>query len=132
MRDLVLDSYALIAYLEDEPGAGRIEKIFEKVKDGGCQALMSAINWGEVYYSMFCSKGEDKAEDVLIVIEQLPLEIVGVDRNTVYQASRLKAKYSVAFANCFAAALAVKRNCKVITGDKEFQKLEGEVSVEWL
>ncbi len=132
MRDLVLDSYALIAYLEDEPGADRIEKIFEKVKDGGCQVLMSAISWGEVYYSMFRSKGEDKAEDVLIVIEQLPVEIVGVDRNTVYQASRLKARYSVSFADCFAAALAVKRNCKVITGDKEFQRLEKEVSVEWL
>lgn len=132
MKNLILDSYALISYLENEQGADRIEELLYKAKKEELHILMSIINWGEVYYSIFRSKGEDRAEDALIVIKQLPIEIVDVDKDMVYQASRFKGKYRIAFGDCFAAALACKRNCKVITGDKEFKKLEVKITVEWL
>ncbi len=132
MKNLVLDSYALIAYLENERGADRVEELFEEAKQKSFQILMSMINWGEVYYSIFRTKGEEKAEEALLIIQQLPIKIINIQKEIVYQASRFKGKYRIAFGDCFAAALAVRENCKVITGDKEFKKLESEVEIEWL
>lgn len=48
------------------------------------------------------------------------------------KSSRLKAKYPVAYADCFAAALATEKDARIVTGDPEFKKMEGEVKIEWL
>jgi hypothetical protein len=40
--------------------------------------------------------------------------------------------YPVAYADCFAAALGVMKNCKVVTGDPEFRKMAKEVKTEWI
>ena len=40
---------------------------------------MSAVDWGAVYYSLWCAHGEKAAEAKLHEIAQLPVEIVGVD-----------------------------------------------------
>ncbi|MEW6097320.1 MAG: type II toxin-antitoxin system VapC family toxin [bacterium] len=93
---------------------------------------MSIVNWGEVYYSLYRSKGESKAEESLLILDQLPITLVLADKFQTYQASKLKAKYSVAFADCFASALALQNQSKILTGDPEFKKLEGEVEIEWL
>ncbi len=131
-KKLVLDSYALIAYLEGEKGADIVQQALEDSEKGKCQLLMSIINWGEVYYSMHRAKGEKVAEECVTVIDQLPIAFFGVDRNIAYEASKLKAKHSIAFGDCFAASLAIQNECKVITGDKEFKKLEKEAKILWL
>jgi ribonuclease VapC len=41
-------------------------------------------------------------------------------------------KGRIAYADCFAAALAKSRKAELITGDKEFKLLEGEIKVEWI
>jgi predicted nucleic acid-binding protein len=48
------------------------------------------------------------------------------------RASKLKAKYPVAYADCFAASLAIAKDATVITGDPEFVKMEKEVKIEWI
>jgi len=129
---LVLDSFALIAYFEKEPGGEKVKKILKEAELKKCVLLMSIINWGEVYYSLYRSKGEDKAEESILILDQLPITLVLADRFQTYQASKLKAKYTVAFADCFAAALALQKQSKILTGDPEFKKLEEEIKIEWL
>jgi hypothetical protein len=46
----VLDSYALLAYLQDEPVAPRVEKLLEDAGKGKCRLLFSMINLGELLY----------------------------------------------------------------------------------
>ena len=94
--------------------------------------MISIINWGEIFYIMFRYKGKEVAQETLILIEQLPVEIVDVNRELVYQAAQLKAKYPLSYADCFAAALAKQKQCPVLTGDPEFRRLEGEVKIDWL
>ena len=74
----------------------------------------------------------EKAEESIILMEQLPIRIVAVDRNTMYTAARIKAACRIAPGDCFAAAEAIKTNCPVVTGDKEFKKLGKSLNVEWL
>ena len=38
----------------------------------------------------------------------------------------------MAYADCFAAALAKLRNVEVVTGDPEFKEVDGDVKVAWL
>lgn len=129
---LVLDSYALIAYLENEDGAGRVQEALREGEQGRLQLLMSAVNWGEVYYSIHRAKGAQQADETLLVIDQLPIDIVLPDKEHVLAASRLKAAHAIAFGDCFAAALATINDCQVATGDKEFCKLGDRVKVLWL
>jgi ribonuclease VapC len=128
---VVLDSYALIAYLEGEDGK-EVEDALKHAEKEGERLLLSVVNWGEVYYSMYRSKGKETAEESLFVIDQLPVTLVEVDRALTHVAAALKSRYSVAYGDCFAAALAIQRGGKVITGDREFKKLEKEVGIIWL
>lgn len=132
MKGFVLDSYAIIAYFEDEAGATKVERILEQAEKAKINLAMSIVNWGEVYYSMYRSKGKEKAEEALLIMEQLPIRVVDIDRDIAYQAAQLKAIHSIAFGDCFAAALALIRNYPIVTGDKEFKELEDTITVEWL
>ncbi len=51
MATKVLDSWALIAFFEDEPAAEAVEKILEQATAEKHKLLMSVVNWGEVYYN---------------------------------------------------------------------------------
>jgi len=48
------------------------------------------------------------------------------------EAARLKAKYRIAYADCFTAALGKLKKAEVITGDPEFRKLSKEIRVKWI
>ena len=129
---IVLDSYALIAYFEDESSADQVKELLQQAEERGKSLLMSTVNWGEVYYALSRSKGESKAEESILIIDQLPITLMEINRTIAYQAAKLKARYAVAFGDCFAAALAIVNQGQVLTGDPEFKNLEKDVSVNWL
>ena len=129
---IVLDSYALIAYFEDESSADQVKELLQQAEERGKSLLMSTVNWGEVYYALSRSKGESKAEESILIIDQLPITLIEINRTIAYQAAKLKARYAVAFGDCFAAALAMVNQGQVLTGDPEFKNLEKEVSINWL
>ena len=52
MTTKILDSWALIAFFEDEPAAGEFEKILQRAADEKHKLLMSVVNWGEIYYKI--------------------------------------------------------------------------------
>jgi predicted nucleic acid-binding protein len=118
----VLDSYALMAHFEQEPGAEKVERLLKASMDGKTELYLSAVNLGEIYYNVLRERGSGKAEET----------ILDADKPQALRAGSLKAHHPIAYADCFAAALATQRNVKVVTGDPEFRKLEKEVSIEWL
>jgi predicted nucleic acid-binding protein len=128
----VLDSYALMAHFEQEPGAEKVERLLKASMDGKTELYLSAVNLGEIYYNVLRERGSGKAEETILTIDQLPITIVDADKPQALRAGSLKAHHPIAYADCFAAALATQRNVKVVTGDPEFRKLEKEVSIEWL
>ena len=128
----VFDSYAFMAYFHKQSGYESVGRFLKKAQEGECRIMMSIINWGEIYYSIYRGKGKDVAEESLILITQLPIAVMDVDRDLVYKAAQIKSRYAISYGDCFAAALACQNNCSVITGDKEFKKIEHEVQVTWL
>jgi ribonuclease VapC len=49
MQSVVLDSFAILAWLQDEPCAEQVEDSLTKASLGQAQVLVSSINLGEVY-----------------------------------------------------------------------------------
>ena len=49
-RAIVLDSWAVIAYLEDEPAAEKVADIIADAHEQQIQLLMTVVNAGEVWY----------------------------------------------------------------------------------
>jgi ribonuclease VapC len=128
----VLDSYSVIAYLENETGAKRMIELFKEARDSANDVLLCLINWGEIYYITRRELGPDRAEEVATLLTSLPIEIVGVDFELTKAAAELKSKHRMSYADCFAAALARSRSAKLVTGDPEFREVAGEVTVEWI
>jgi predicted nucleic acid-binding protein len=134
MATKVLDSWALVAFFEDEPAAEEMEEVLAQAVGDKHKLLLSVVNWGEIFYNTMREVSQAVAEERARDIASLPIEIVGVGDDLVLarQAAIFKASHKLAYADCFAAALAKSRNAELLTGDPEFKLLEKEIHVTWL
>ena len=130
----VLDSFALLAYLEGEAGMARVRAVLEGAEAQRHNVYLSLINLGEALYITERERGLVEARRTLGAVDQLPLEIVGVSRATVLAAAHIKASFPISYADAFAVVTAHERGGVVITGDPEFEPLAaaGVVAVAWL
>lgn len=128
----VLDSFALLAYLQDEPVASRIEKLLDNADRGKCQLFLSIINLGELLYITERRGGVAKAQDALALIRQLPIQVVPADEQMVFAAAHIKANHTLSYADAFVVAIAMQESASILTGDPEFQAVESLVTLEWL
>ncbi len=128
----VLDSYSLIAYFEGEAGKDTMIEVFRSARDSGKALLLSVVNWGEVYYITLREAGREQADHVAHIISTLPIHIVPADLELTKQAAEFKAEHKMSYADCFAAALAKQKKAELVTGDKEFKQVDGEVKLLWL
>ena len=79
---------------------------------------MSWVNAVEVYYRVERDHGRAEADLVLGRLRQaLEIELPGVER--MIETARIKARYPLALADCFAIATAAARSADLLTGDPE-------------
>jgi ribonuclease VapC len=132
MATKVLDSYALMAFFEDEPGADLVRGLLLKAEESDLKLLMSVVNLGEVWYSIARTTSPETADEYIHEIQGMAIDIVDADWQLTHQAAVFEANGNIAYGDCFAAALAKNREAELITGDKEFETLEGEIKIAWL
>ena len=131
----VMDSYALIGFLENESFADRVERLLNRAKRGKCVLYLHAIHLGEVYYITMRERGQDLANLVYNRIKAFPVKLIEViDEDLLLTASFLKASYPISYADSFAAAMAKIKKSTLLTGDPEFECLqkEGILEISWL
>ena len=87
MATKVLDSWALIAFFEDEPAAEEVEKLLVKAEAGTHKLLLSVVNWGEIYYNTMRKVSQEAAEQKAREIAGLTIELVPVDDRSASGAS---------------------------------------------
>jgi predicted nucleic acid-binding protein len=132
MATKVLDSYALMAFFEDEPGADFVRGLIHKAVESDTNLLMSVVNLGEVWYAIARTNSAELADQYVHEIKGMGIEIIDVDWALTRQAAAFKANGNISYGDCFAAALAKNRKAELVTGDKEFKPLEGEIKLSWL
>ena len=131
----VLDSYALIGYLEDEPFAEWLQQLLLSARNGRCRLYVHAIQLGEVYYITLREQGKKIADLAYARIKAFPITVIDhIDEKLLLSAASLKATFQVSYADAFAAALAGIYDAVLLTGDPEFEALEekGLLSIKWL
>jgi len=134
MATKVLDSWALIAFLEDEPAAEAVEKLLAQAAAEKHKLLLSVVNWGEIYYNTMREVSQEAAEQQARAIATLPIDIVGLgdDPTLARQAAIFKATHKMSYADCFAAALAKIKNSELLTGNPGFKEVEKDIKINWL
>ncbi|MCB1257235.1 MAG: PIN domain-containing protein [Microthrixaceae bacterium] len=111
---VVLDSWAVLRYLEDEePASSLVADLLERSRP-----LMSWINIGEVHYVVRRIHGHSAASQVITDLKQI-VDAHLPDEALVLEASSIKADYPLAYADAFAAALAMTNGAELWTGDPE-------------
>lgn len=129
---IVLDSWAVIAFLEDESAGAKVADIIANAQEQGIKLLMSVVNAGEVWYIVAREASVGNADASLKQIRDLGVEFVEVDWELAKVAGYFKSRNKMSFADCFAAALSRKVNAHLVTGDREFKQVEKEVTIIWL
>ena len=134
ISEYILDSYPLLAYLEAEAGSDRVKQLLTAAKARKCHLYMCVVNLGEVMYIVERERGLSAAQDTLTRIDELPIAIINADRTVTLAAAHLKMDCPIAYADCFAAAVAQLLNAILVTGDSEFSKIKAEhnVHIEWI
>lgn len=129
---LVLDSYALIAHLMAQPPGAAVRDLLHRGASGEINLFMSVVNLGEVLYTVEKRKGLAATQDALSAIEELPIILEEATKAHALRAARFKAQFPIAYADCFALALAQSKGLPVLTGDPEFARAEALVRIHWL
>lgn len=126
----VLDSFAVLAYLAAEEGMPRVREVLGDASAGHCSVYLSLISLGEVAHIVERERGLARAQETLGLIDQLPMEILPVSRETVLAAAPVKAGHPIAYADAFAVAAAQSLDAVVLTGDTELESVKELVRVE--
>lgn len=131
MASYVLDSYAMLALLQDEPGAERVSVLLHSGVDENW-IFMSEMNLGEVAYIIERRWGVEKLRTILAYLDTTSLRFVELTRTRILHAAHLKANHAIAYADAFAAGLAQELDAVLVTADPEFEALANVVNLEWL
>lgn len=132
LKAYVLDSWAVIAYFEDEPAGGQIADLIASAHEGGIPVYMSVVNVGEVWYITAREITEGDADTIVKEISDLRIQFVDVDWELTLEAARFKSQHKMSYADCYAAALAKVKGGSLITGDNEFKGVEDQIKIQWV
>ncbi|MBE3580296.1 MAG: type II toxin-antitoxin system VapC family toxin [Thermoanaerobacteraceae bacterium] len=130
----VLDAYAVLCWMQDEPGASYVDRLMGEAEEGRVELAISAVNLGEVYYRLFRSRGETEAEDFRadVAAGVFPWRVFPASNRRVWQAAALKGAFRLSYGDAFAVALAGELGAELVTGDPEILAAapEGGFSVD--
>jgi ribonuclease VapC len=114
-----------------QPATDAVEELFDESLAGNARLFMSAINAGEVYYFLRKRHSERMAESWRGLSTTIPATIEVPTADEIWDAALLKGRYPIAYADAFAAALAQKCRCPLLTGDPEFRSIP-DLQLEWV
>ena len=131
MQRVVFDAYAIIAWLEGEPGGAYVASLIGHVSEGEMWGAICAVNIGEVYYNTFRRHGGAAAEDCLQVLTSIAWDVMPASNELVWDAARLKARYPISYADAFALACARLHEADLVTNDPELRCSDHGVTLRW-
>ena len=132
MKTRVLDSWAILEWINARQPAGKmVADMLAQADAGRLRLLMSAINAGEVHYFLRKHHSVTLAEDWRALSRTLPVTMEVPNMADIWDAAALKGQFPISYADAFAAALAQKYECPLITGDREFRSVT-HLQLHWI
>lgn len=124
MKTHVLDASALYRFITKGDGSQVVDDLLKQASALGAPILMSAVNWGEVYYSLVKRVGLVKTDNMMSdMARRVPLSVVAVTPDDAVRAARLKAQHNLPYADAFAAALTGRQHVLVTADVEHFERV---------
>lgn len=129
----VLDASAILRYLDNGPGADRVECCINSHIALHDQIVISAIQWGEVAGVLLRRHGLSVAIDALNDLQSLDFKLIPATAQRAQRAAFIKERIKLPYADAFAVELASDSDKHVLlTADFDFKLAEREIKIEFL
>ncbi len=131
-KAFVLDSWAVIAYFEDEPAGGKIADLLASAHEAGIPVFISVVNVGEVWYITAREISVEDADTIVKELRDLRIQFEDADWDLTREAAWFKSQHKMSYADCYAAGLVKRKGAHLITGDPEFKGIEDQIKIQWV
>jgi predicted nucleic acid-binding protein len=133
MTVFVLDSSAVIRFIDHEAGAERVKAVIQVGLRGSAEVQISAVQWGEIAGVMRKRLGAQEQERVLQRLLEVDLRIVSVSAERAVRAAELRIDRKLPFADAFALELAMDSpDHMLVTADYDFKAVADLARIEFL
>ena len=124
----VLDTSALLTYIENEEGTTEVEALLQKALEDEIALYISIVSCIEVFYISWQEQGKDVAIERLRLINDLPVIQEPVDSRLTKIIGEVKATKAMSFADCCIAGLAKFLMATLVHKDPEYEQMGEEIS----
>ena len=122
-KPYILDTSALLTYIEDEDGSDEVEDLLVKAENGEIEIYIAFVSITEVFYITLQEKDETEALRRIKLIQSLAVKFVESYENLNLSAGKLKAANRVSLADSYIAALCQEYRGILVHKDPEFEKM---------
>lgn len=127
MNRYVLDTSALLTYIENEEGVKEVEDLLLKALDNENVLYISLVSCIEVFYITWQEQGKEIATERLKLIDDLMIIQEPVDSQLTKIIGEIKATKAMSFADCCIAGLAKFKEATLVHKDSEYEQIENEI-----
>jgi predicted nucleic acid-binding protein len=133
MTAYILDSSALIRYIDNEAGAVRVREILRALVAGDAEVLISAVQWGEIAGNLRKRAGAAEQKRVMSSLLPSEAEIAQVSSERAVRAAEFKVDRKIAYADAIALELAMSfQDHVLVTADYGFKAVADLARIEFL
>ena len=133
MTVYVLDSSALIRYIDSEAGADRVNALLKACVSGKAGLCISAVQWGEVAGNLRKRLGASEEKRILSTLLPSEAEIIPVGGERAVRAADIKVDKNISYADAFVLELAMSFTDHVlVTADYGFKDVDDLARIEFL
>jgi predicted nucleic acid-binding protein len=122
----------MLAYYRREPGGPTVRQLLDQARHGELELSMAVVNLGEVFYRTVRESGPTRGREILREMKFQPIQFHDVDEALALAGAEIKGEHTMSYADCIAAALALRLDAALATGDPEFRQVEDHVRILWL
>jgi predicted nucleic acid-binding protein len=124
----ILDTSALMTFIEKEDGAERVKEILQKGP-----VILPWLSILEVVYISQRELGEEEALTRYALLRQLKAKIIwDADESLLLRAARIKSTHRLSLADAVIAAMAAQNQATLVHQDPEFEQLQDVLAMECL
>jgi PIN domain nuclease of toxin-antitoxin system len=133
MVTYVLDSSAILRYLDGEAGAERVTEIIKAHLAGRSEVVISAAHWGEIAGITGKLHGKESMDLVLSRLTAFGLQVVAVDADRAVRAALIKLTRQIPYVDSFGIELTAEWPDRVfVTADFDSKPANRDVKIEFL
>jgi len=129
----VLDASALIRFVDNEAGAGRVEEILSACAALQAGICISAVQWGEAAGNFRKRFGAMREAHILSNVLPSEAVIVPANASRAVRAAALRVDRGISYADAFAVELAMDSPLHIlVTADLGFKSVDDLARIEFL